>query len=532
MNKSIFIEWGVIEINRFTISMYFLIDWMGILFIFTVLLISSMIIFYRREYIIHEINFIRFLYLVLIFIFSILLLILSPNLIRILIGWDGLGLVSYCLVIYYQNYNRFVSGMLTVLINRIGDMFILFRLGIIVILGSWNFCNFNKLKFFILLILIIAFFTKRAQIPFSSWLPAAMAAPTPVSSLVHSSTLVTAGIYILIRFHYLIFKNDLLLFYILIRGLLTIILSGLSANFEYDLKKIIAYSTLSQLGLIVMIIGIKNFELAFFHLIIHAIFKSIIFICSGVIIHSYSNNQDIRFIGLAANFIPFTTMVFFISRLSLCGIPFFSGFYSKDQILEILIINNLNFIIYLIIIIRTGLTISYSIRLIYYLFNGPIRFLPIINLKDFKVMNFSILILFIITLNLGYLLNLLIFSIIDEIYLLKIEKILILLITILFIFLRLYINLLFKFLNINFLIYFSGKIWFLYDLNKLIVLNFLKIRFFLIKIIDKGYLEWFFKKLIVNYSKKLNFNFMNFYNSYLVSILILIGIFIILIILI
>lgn len=257
----------------------------------------------------------------------------------------------------------------------------------------------------ILIFIILASFTKSAQFPFSSWLPAAIAAPTPVSSLVHSSTLVTAGIYLLIRFHYLLFKNELLLFYLIISGLLTIIFAGFSANFEYDFKKIIAYSTLSQLGLIIIILGNLNYELSFFHLIIHAIFKSIIFMCSGVVIHNIMNYQDIRYMGNLYNFIPLTSMIFIVSNFSLCGLPFFSGFYSKDCILETIIMKNFNFLIYLIVLIGTGLTVSYRIRLRYYLINVIFYYLPIYNIKDLKFINFSIFILFIITLIFGYYIN-------------------------------------------------------------------------------------------------------------------------------
>lgn len=430
--KRFFFEWNVLNLNRIIINIYIYLDWMRLIFIFTVLLISSIIIFYSSEYISHDNFKNRFFYLVFFFVLSILIIILRPNLIRILIGWDGLGLISYCLVIYYQRYSRFNSGILTVLINRVGDVLILVRIGLLLRIGSWRFLVFNNCNQLILLLLILASFTKRAQFPFSSWLPAAIAAPTPVSRLVHSSTLVTAGVYILIRFHYLLFKDFYLIFYIIIRGLLTIIIAGFSANFEYDFKKIIAYSTLSQLGLIISILGIINFELAYFHLVVHAIFKSIIFICSGVVIHNILNYQDIRYIGMLINCIPLTIMIFMVANFSLCGIPFFSGFYSKDQILEFLIINKINLVIYVIIIVGTGLTVSYRVRLSYYLINNMFNFFPISNLSDSKIINISIFILLIITLIFGYFINWIIFSIIEEIFLLWFEKILIILVCLIF----------------------------------------------------------------------------------------------------
>lgn len=486
--------------------------------------------FYRSEYINHDFNKVRFFWLVFFFIISILLIILSPNIIRILIGWDGLGLISYCLVIYYQRFSRYNSGILTVLINRIGDVFILISLGILIIIGSWNFVNFNNLIWIILLIVILASFTKRAQIPFSSWLPAAMAAPTPVSSLVHSSTLVTAGVYLIIRFHYLINKIDFILFYILVTGLLTIVFAGLSANFEFDLKKIIAYSTLSQLGLIIIIIGIKNYELSYFHLIIHAIFKSIIFICSGVMIHSMLNYQDIRFIGFLYKFIPLTSIIFVVSNLSLCGIPFFSGFFSKDQILEYIIFNKLNLICYILIIFGTGLTVSYRVRLSIYLINFSFNFFPLRNLIDNKIINFPILILLLMRVIFGYFINWMLFIIIEEIFIQIFEKILILLIC--FIFIRVG-----KFIykgkyKFNYFIrYFLGKIWFLYILNSLFLKYFLLVGIFFIKVIDKGIREWILKNSIIKISENLNNKFIYLNFNYFINLLLLISYFILIIIL-
>lgn len=533
LKKRFFLEWNFFFINRFIINMFLYIDWIRIIFMFTVLLISSIIMIYRREYINSDINKNRFFYLLFLFIISIIFIIISPNLMRILIGWDGLGLISYCLVIYYQRYSSYNSGMITVLINRIGDVFILVSLSILIIFGRWNFLNFNNCKILILLYIILASFTKRAQVPFSSWLPAAIAAPTPVSSLVHSSTLVTAGVYLLIRFHYLIFKNDNLLIYLLITGLLTMLIAGISANFEYDLKKIIAYSTLSQLGLIIIILGIKNFELAFFHLIIHAIFKSIIFMCSGVMIHSFINYQDIRNFGFLNNFMPLTSSIFFISNLSLCGIPFFSGFYSKDQILEFISINNLNFIIYIFILIGTGFTVSYRVRLTCYLINKNLNFVPLNNLMDRKFINYSMFILFNLTICFGYLINWIIFSIIEDIYLLFIEKIIIILVCLIFIIVGIYefkLNLLW---NKNYFIkYFLGSIWLTYDINKIIYKLFLFRGLTFLKILDKGFIEWIFKNSLKTYSIDLNLKFYKLNFNNLVNFIIIIVYILIIIILI
>lgn len=239
---------------------------------------------------------------------------------------------------------------------------------------------------FISYLVVVAAITKRAQIPFSSWLPAAIAAPTPVSSLVHSSTLVTAGVYLLIRFNSLLSLN--LIIVLLFLGSITIFIAGLGANFEFDLKKIIALSTLSQLGLMIRILSLGEFNLAFFHLLTHALFKATLFICAGCIIHNLNNCQDIRYIGGLIIHMPLTCCFFNISNLSLCGVPFLSGFYSKDLILEVLSIRYTNLYIYIIFFISTGLTVAYTMRLLYYTLIGDFNFLSLncVNDKGFLIL--------------------------------------------------------------------------------------------------------------------------------------------------
>jgi len=233
----------------------------------------------------------------------------------------------------------------------------------------------------IIILVILAAITKRAQIPFSSWLPAAIAAPTPVSALVHSSTLVTAGVYLLIRFNILFVDTNVRKFLLLIGGL-TIFIAGISANYEFDLKKIIALSTLRQLGLIICILAIGFPQLAFFHLLTHALFKALLFICAGAIIHNINNSQDIRDIGVLSKFIPFTSSCINISSLALCGIPFLAGFYSKDLILEIVRISFSNLLSFFLFYFSTGLTVSYSFRLVYYSLSGNFNFFSLNRISD------------------------------------------------------------------------------------------------------------------------------------------------------
>lgn len=379
----IYFRWNIFSWGASDINIIFLFDWVSLIFLSFVLFISGRVFYYSGEYIEGEINLSRFIFLLAGFVGSIGLLIFSPNLIRILLGWDGLGLVSYCLVIYYQNFKSLNAGTLTVLSNRVGDVLIL--LGIVWILnyGDWRFVawlgNRNRL-FLVSILIILASLTKRAQIPFSAWLPAAIAAPTPVSSLVHSSTLVTAGIYLVIRLGWVydFWINELLI----ILSVLTIFIAGLGACFEFDLKKIIALSTLRQLGLIIYSLSLGLVKVALFHLLIHALFKALLFIRAGCIIHGFKGWQDIRIIGNIIVSLPFIRSCFVVSNLALRGMPFLAGFYSKDLILELSLIEELNFLRLFILFLSTGLTVAYTFRLIYYIVRRDFVLRGSCNLSD------------------------------------------------------------------------------------------------------------------------------------------------------
>nr|UYA97350.1 NADH dehydrogenase subunit 5 [Megacopta cribraria] len=369
---SVFMDWEVYSLNSVSLYMTFLFDWMTLFFMGCVLYISSMVVFYSGSYMSSDIFKLRFLMLVLLFVMSMMFLVISPNLVSILLGWDGLGLVSYCLVIYFQNMKSYNAGMLTVLVNRVGDVAILISIAWLLNSGGFNyyfsFYYLDNYMYWVSCLIILAAFTKSAQIPFSSWLPAAMAAPTPVSALVHSSTLVTAGVYLLVRFYYLL--SNFNFSWVLWVSCLTMFMAGLGANFEFDLKKVIALSTLSQLGFMMSILFMGYPDMAFFHLLSHAFFKALLFLCAGLIIHGMSDSQDIRHMGGLSYSMPYTCSCFFISNFSLCGLPFMSGFYSKDLILEYMTMGGLNLFIYIIFFISAGLTACYSMRLFYYCF-GP-----------------------------------------------------------------------------------------------------------------------------------------------------------------
>nr|YP_009239868.1 NADH dehydrogenase subunit 5 [Faxonius sanbornii]AMN14367.1 NADH dehydrogenase subunit 5 [Faxonius sanbornii] len=379
------IEWELYSLNSSSIVVTLVFDWLSFMFLSFILFISSMVMFYSGEYMKGDKHYNRFMYLVLAFVISMNALIVSPNLISILLGWDGLGLISYVLVIYYQNEKSANAGMLTILSNRVGDVAILLSIALFFSMGGWNFLVWSLYTsedmILMKMLVVVAAMTKSAQIPFSAWLPAAMAAPTPVSALVHSSTLVTAGVYLLIRFSP-VFEGSLVQSFLLIISCSTMFMAGLGANFEYDLKKIIALSTLSQLGVMLSILSLGFPDLAFFHLLTHALFKALLFLCAGVIIHSLSDYQDIRMMGGLVNSMPLTGACMNLSNLSLCGMPFMAGFYSKDLILEVAFMSHLNFISFIMYILATGLTVSYTFRLIFYSLTGMSHTGNIMNIGD------------------------------------------------------------------------------------------------------------------------------------------------------
>nr|YP_010378547.1 NADH dehydrogenase subunit 5 [Hestinalis nama]QYC94743.1 NADH dehydrogenase subunit 5 [Hestinalis nama]WGL40182.1 NADH dehydrogenase subunit 5 [Hestinalis nama] len=541
-NIYLFIEWEIISFSSLNIVMSILLDWMSLLFMMFVSLISSSVVYYSKSYMSSELNLNRFIILVLMFVFSMILLIISPNMISIFLGWDGLGLVSYCLIIFYQNMKSFNAGMLTALSNRIGDVMILLLISWMLNYGSWNYIfymDFMKNDYsmsVVSLLVILAAMTKSAQIPFSSWLPAAMAAPTPVSALVHSSTLVTAGVYLLIRFNDLLVDLIFLKMLLLLSGL-TMFMAGVCANYEYDLKKIIALSTLSQLGLMMSILSMGFSNLAFFHLLTHAMFKALLFMCAGVIIHMMNDNQDIRVMGGISFYIPLTSLCMNISNLALCGIPFLAGFYSKDMILDMVSMSNLNLLIFFLYYISTGLTMYYTIRLLMYLMVNDFNLMSLYNLYDEDyVMLKSMFMLLFMSLISGSFLSWMIFSYPYMIYLSFNLKMMVIYVTLL--------GLLVGYLISNMSIYSLNKFLITYNLSMFLTLmwfmpnlstygfnyKFLGLSMNLMKNIDMGWSEVFesqgIYKILKNYSV-INYEYqLNNFKIYMFSFILWVMIFI------
>nr|YP_010554757.1 NADH dehydrogenase subunit 5 [Macrostemum radiatum]UYO79403.1 NADH dehydrogenase subunit 5 [Macrostemum radiatum] len=511
-NYSFYLELEILSLNSLKLLLLFYMDWMSLIFSSLVLLISLSIVNYCKSYMMMELYYSRFVILVMMFVISMILLIYSLNLVSIMIGWDGLGVISFLLVIYYQNYKSLNSGVLTILSNRIGDVMILVSIGLMMSFGSWSFILYHDLLSgnsemkLILVLLILGAMTKSAQIPFSAWLPAAMAAPTPVSALVHSSTLVTAGVYLMIRFYDIMKWSEIQFFMkiLFILGCLTMIMASFSALVEYDLKKIIALSTLSQLGFMMSVLMMGSKMMAFFHLLIHAIFKALLFMCAGLIIHSLMNVQDIRFMGNLGKFMPLVSLSLNISNLALVGFPFMAGFYSKDLIMELILMKNFNFFFFFFFFLSISLTLMYTIRLSFYMlfFSGKFFSFYIYYDSDY-VMVKSMFMLTIFSIFLGSGLMWMLFEYPIMIYLMGGQIYLILIFMgmgILMIGLILKIFKKFNSLNLLILYKFMGLMFFLPSIS-VSGMNYmsLKFSFSMIKIMEMGWIDKLISGVIYNY---------------------------------
>ena len=349
-----------------------------------------------------EENKIRFIIYMNIFSFTMLLLVLSNNIIIMLIGWEGVGVSSYLLINYWNTrLQANKSAIKAILYNKIGDIFLI--MGIIYIINY----NYNMILFdnnyiinnniivndYIIICIIIAAIAKSAQFGFHCWLGDAMEGPTPVSALLHAATMVTAGIYLLFRILPIYIYSSYIYNILSIIGILTIILGGFISLFQNDIKKIIAFSTCSQLGYMLYANSIGLYENSYNHLIIHGYFKALLFLSAGILIHAFHNQQDLRKFGSFIFNYPIIYLYFLIGTLSIISLPFFSGFYSKDLILENTFFSY-NFI-YFISILGALLTVSYSLRLLYLVFFNKPKSLNIISnhINDLYFNTFNILLI-------------------------------------------------------------------------------------------------------------------------------------------
>nr|ALC75989.1 NADH dehydrogenase subunit 5 [Bemisia afer] len=361
MKKSltVLIEWKLMSTTK--MSFYLMLDMKSIIFATTVMLITLSIVIYTKFYINKKKT--MFTKIILVFVISMIMVIFSPSMVSMIMGWEGLGMSSFILIMFYQNKKSMMSSMYTMMMNRMGDATLIISMMMMMNVNSWMFmtASFQESKLWIIL-LMISMFSKSAQIPFSSWLTEAMAAPTPVSALVHSSTLVTAGIYLMLRFEPKIKYTNLnnLIFYI---SMMTLVMASLNSLTQWDIKKLVALSTLAQLSIMFIAISMNMYKLAFFHMIMHATFKALIFLCSSTLI-SMSNTQDLRKISSTSKNSVITLTSFNTANMILCSIPFSSSFYSKELIMEMMMINSINNIMTILFLMTILTTMIYSFKMV------------------------------------------------------------------------------------------------------------------------------------------------------------------------
>ena len=374
-------EW--FRVNGIQINFGFQIDQLSLMMMLIITGIGTLIHLYSIGYMSHDKGFYRFFAYLNLFIFSMLLLVMGSNYLILFIGWEGVGLCSYLLIgFWFKNKQYGKAARKAFIMNRIGDLGLL--MGIFMIAYHTNALDYisvaqNSTKFeldssliiFICASLFIGAVGKSAQVPLYTWLPDAMAGPTPVSALIHAATMVTAGIYLVVRSNFLFTLAPTVMDGILLVGLLTAVLAAFYALRQNDIKKVLAYSTVSQLGFMFVALGVGAYTAAMFHLMTHAFFKALLFLGSGSVIHAMSGEQDMRFMGGLKNKIKITHITFLIGTLAISGMPLFSGMISKDEILVAAWAKNPIF--WVILFAIAAMTATYMFRLYYLTFHGNFR---------------------------------------------------------------------------------------------------------------------------------------------------------------
>lgn len=370
-----------ITIGSFNIGMDFQIDQLSLLMMMIITGVGSLIHIYSAGYMSHDEGFGKFFSFLNLFIFFMLLLVMGANYVIMFIGWEGVGLCSYLLIGFWnKNENYGDAARKAFIMNRIGDLG--FLLGIFYIIEKTGSVAYSEVFSAIpnlepaaittiALLLFIGAMGKSAQIPLYTWLPDAMAGPTPVSALIHAATMVTAGIYMIIRSNIIYSLSPLALEVVGWVGLATALLAASIGLFQNDIKKVLAYSTVSQLGYMFMGLGVMAYSSSFFHVMTHAFFKALLFLGAGSVIHAMSNEQDIRKMGGLYKKLPITFWTFFIATIAISGIPPFSGFFSKDEILAHVFEHNK--LMWAFALIGSFMTSFYMFRLLFLTFFGEFR---------------------------------------------------------------------------------------------------------------------------------------------------------------
>ncbi|TAF95278.1 MAG: NADH-quinone oxidoreductase subunit L [Cytophagia bacterium] len=372
-----------ITVGTLNISFSFQIDQLSLLMLLVVTGVGSLIHIYSIGYMSHDAGFGKFFAFLNLFLFFMLLLVMGSNYVIMFIGWEGVGLCSYLLIGFWNkvtNYNN--AARKAFIMNRIGDLG--FLLGIFLIIQTFGTVEYlpvfekavgmsvgDSAIAAITLLLFVGAMGKSAQIPLYTWLPDAMAGPTPVSALIHAATMVTAGIYMVVRSNVLYALAPDTLEIVAIIGLATALMAASIGLFQNDIKKVLAYSTVSQLGYMFMALGVAAYSSAMFHVITHAFFKALLFLGAGSVIHAMSDEQDIRNMGGLRKKLPITFLTFLIATIAISGIPPFAGFFSKDEILAHVYEHNK--LMWALGVLGSIMTSFYMFRLLFLTFFGDFR---------------------------------------------------------------------------------------------------------------------------------------------------------------